>query len=460
MKTTKNAPNPLIVVVALASTAAVVTITLLRYRQQRHQRQKYQQEISMRGLTRGQVLEIRRAHLAGNLSLSFSRTPTGPLCVLSGEGAYLYDHHDNGTCTPILDCVNNVAHVGHSHPRLARVALAQLQAVNTNTRYMHPTRVAYARKLTATFPSPLREEGVVFFVNSGSEANDLALRIARCHAGGSRETIVLGSAYHGHTESLIEISPYKYQGKGGFHPPAYVHQVSAPDMYRGRYRCREKEPRADRANPPPSKAPSAPELPPSPPLCGNISSPPHPAPPVPTVGPSPPPPSSSPSSPPAPSRSEPAREDSTGAANGLSAAAVGQLYANEVGSICQQLIRDKKRLGAFIAESLLGCGGQLVLPPTYLQRCYDFVRTAGGVCIADEVQVGFGRVGWHFWGFESQVRGREGGGRPLACSSRGWWLEGEIVLACLILSIFLFICVLLYSLIYFIIEWYFLLEKN
>lgn len=85
------------------------------------------------------------------------------------------------TCS-ILDCVNNVAHVGHSHPKLAEVAHAQLLAINTNTRYLHPTRVLYASKLLKLFPGELKD-GVVFLVNSGSEANDLALRLARTYTG-------------------------------------------------------------------------------------------------------------------------------------------------------------------------------------------------------------------------------------------------------------------------------------
>jgi hypothetical protein len=158
----------------------------------------------------------------------------------------------------ILDCVNNVACVGHSHPRVARAAAQQLLRVNTNTRYLCPVRVSYARKLLAKFGVEGKEGGrlsTVFFVNSGSEANvshqfsdpsrtedsepdphlaasqDLALRMARAFTK-SQEVIVLDSAYHGHTAALIDVSPYKYEGKGGFPRPQHTHQATAPDVYR------------------------------------------------------------------------------------------------------------------------------------------------------------------------------------------------------------------------------------
>jgi 4-aminobutyrate aminotransferase-like enzyme len=176
----------------------------------------------MRGLTEEQVLELRRKHFAPNLSLSFA---DAPLCVLRGHGTYLYTADGRA----ILDCVNNVAHVGHSHPRVASAAFEQLMEINTNTRYLSPTRVIYAQKLLETFPPGL---SVVFLVNSGSEANDLALRLARAYTK-QEDVIVLGSAYHGHTTLLIEISPYKFEGRGGFQPRPWVHKAQAPDTFRG-----------------------------------------------------------------------------------------------------------------------------------------------------------------------------------------------------------------------------------
>ena len=292
-------------------------------KQQRRRRLK-----AKRGLTRAQVLANRRTHLAGNLSLTRA---DNPLWIVEGRGCYLYEEDGRA----ILDCVNNVACLGHSHPKIAQVADGQLHAINTNTRYLDATRGIYAAKLLATLPAPLRD-GVVFFVNSGSEANDLALRLARTYTNGALDTIVLGGAYHGHTSSLIEVSPYKYEGSGGSGvPEPHIHKAPIPDLYRGRYR--ENDPHA------------------------------------------------------------------------------GQLYGETVREICEYITaqeeeggegqekkKKKKRVGAFIAESVLGCGGQIVLPPGYLLAAYTYVRAAGGVCIADEVQVGFGRVGKSFWGFETQ----------------------------------------------------------
>lgn len=137
--------------------------------------------------------------------------------------------HPSGTRVIYLTCRFFVCEPGHSHPRLASVAAKQLSKVNTNTRYLCPKRVAYAQRLLNTFPEEL---DTVFFVNSGSEANDLALRLARAFTG-NVDVLVLGAAYHGHTSSLIEVSPYKYEGKGGFAQRPHVHKVAAPDTYRG-----------------------------------------------------------------------------------------------------------------------------------------------------------------------------------------------------------------------------------
>ena len=122
-----------------------------------------------------------------------------PLHIVGGHGAYLVDA-DGGEW---LDLVNNVAHVGHQHPHVVAAGQAQMAQLNTNTRYLHDSVVEYARRLSATFPDPLN---VCFFVNSGSEANDLALRLARTHTG-REDVIVLDHAYHGHLSSLIALSP-------------------------------------------------------------------------------------------------------------------------------------------------------------------------------------------------------------------------------------------------------------
>ena len=257
-----------------------------------------------------QVLRHRRRHFSGALSLAYRR----PLEILRGAGCYLIDEQGRA----YLDCVNNVCHVGHCHPRVVAAVASQMGVLNTNTRYLHPLRMAYAERLTARMPEPLK---MCFLVNSGSEANDLALRLARAHTGGT-EIIVLDGAYHGNLTSLISISPYKFDGPGGEGPPPYVHKVPIPDVYRGLYR----------------------------------------------------------------------RDD----------AEVGLKYVAEVERAIERMQRQDRRLAAFIAEPLMSVAGQIVPPPGFLKAAFEAVRQAGGVCIADEVQIGFGRVGSHFWGFELQ----------------------------------------------------------
>jgi 4-aminobutyrate aminotransferase-like enzyme len=209
---------------------------------------------------------------------------------------YLYD--DEGR--RYLDTYNNVAHVGHCHPHVVATGQRQMEVLNTNTRYLRDLILEYAEKLTATLPESL---SVCFFVNSGSEANELAIRLARAHTK-AREMIVLDHAYHGNTTTLIDISPYKHDGRGGEGAPAWVHKAPLP----------------------------------------------------------------------------------------TSAVDVQQVI-----DIVDEL---EAPLCGFIAESMPSVAGQIVLPDGYLHKVYDVVRGAGGVCIADEVQTGFGRIGTHFYAFE------------------------------------------------------------
>src|SRR5206468_5763483 len=141
---------------------------------------------------------------------------------------YLYDQSGR----EYIDAYNNVAHVGHCHPRVVAAGCEQMAKLNTNTRYLHDTILSYAQELTQTLPPSL---SVCFFVNSGSEANELALRLARAHTSAS-DFIVLDHAYHGNTTTLIDISPYKHDGPGGRGAPPRVHKVPLPDLYRGLYR--------------------------------------------------------------------------------------------------------------------------------------------------------------------------------------------------------------------------------
>ncbi len=166
----------------------------------------------------------RRRRLGPSLSLSYRE----PLEIVRGAGAFLYDQAGR----TYLDMVNNVAHVGHCHPRVARAGARQMTVLNTNTRYLHPSILRYAARLSATLPAPL---SVCFFVCSGSEANELALRMARAATGG-RDVIVVDGAYHGNTQTLVDVSPYKHAGPGGSGAPPWVHVVPMPDDYRGLYR--------------------------------------------------------------------------------------------------------------------------------------------------------------------------------------------------------------------------------
>jgi 4-aminobutyrate aminotransferase-like enzyme/Ser/Thr protein kinase RdoA (MazF antagonist)/murein DD-endopeptidase MepM/ murein hydrolase activator NlpD len=256
------------------------------------------------------ILAARRQLLGRNLSVSYRR----PIAMARGYRQYLYDVDGRR----YLDGVNNVPHVGHCHPRVVEAAARQLTVLNTNTRYLHEGIVRYADRLRALMPAPL---SVCYFVCSGSEANELALRLARAYTR-RRDIVVVDVAYHGNTTTLVEISPYKFAGPGGAGRAPYVHPVVMPDTYRGPYRAGD-------------------------PLAG-------------------------------------AR------------------YAAEVARAIERAESDGREVAAFICESLPGCGGQIVLPDGYLAGAYAAVREAGGVAIADEVQVGFGRVGTHIWGFETQ----------------------------------------------------------
>jgi 4-aminobutyrate aminotransferase-like enzyme/Ser/Thr protein kinase RdoA (MazF antagonist) len=257
-----------------------------------------------------ETLSARQELLGKNLSVSYHQ----PLKIVRGWKQFLYD--DTGRA--FLDVYNNVPLVGHSHPRVVRAVQEQVALLNTNTRYLHDNVNRYAKRLTHLLPEPLR---VCYLVNSGSEANELALRLARAHTG-REDVIVLEHAYHGHTNTLIDISPYKFDGPGGRGRKPWVHVAPIPDDYRGPYR------RGD--------------------------------------------------------------------------ADAGKKYAHHVAELLENMRVDGRGIAAYIAETLPSVAGQIVFPPGYLAEAYKHVRAAGGVCIADEVQVGFGRLGTDFWGFETQ----------------------------------------------------------
>ena len=255
-----------------------------------------------------ELVAERRELLGGNLSLSYRE----PLHIVRGFGAGLWDADGQR----YLDAYNNVPHVGHCHPKVVRAVAEQLALLNTNTRYLHEKILRYARRLTARLPEPL---SVCYFTASGSEANELALRLARA-ATGRRDMVVMEGAYHGHTSSLIDLSPYKHGGPGGAGAPGWVHVSPLPDTYRGEFRASD----------------------------------PH----------------------------------------------AGARYAARVAEVIVGARADGREIAGYLAETFPSVGGQIVPPADFFPAVYAAVRAAGGLCIADEVQTGFGRTGETFWAFE------------------------------------------------------------
>jgi 4-aminobutyrate aminotransferase-like enzyme len=290
------------------------------------------------GRDKAALLTRRRERLGDNLSISY-RTP---LKIVRGEDVWLYDE----TGRAYLDCYNNVAHVGHCHPRVVAAIARQAARLNTNTRYLHDTIIDYADRLAATLPPELDH---FYFVCSGSEANELALRMART-ATGRPDMLVLDWAYHGTTQGLIDVSPYKYKRRGGSGRPEHTHELPVPEVYR------------------------APD-------------------------------------------DWPADE-------------IGRRHAIRAAEIVRDLVAAGRPPAAFLAETIPSVAGQVFLPPDYLALVYAVIRAAGGLCIADEVQVGFGRVGGAMWAFQEHgvvpdivTMGKPAGnGHPLAVVA----VRGEI----------------------------------
>jgi len=144
-------------------------------------------------MTSDDLLAARRRLIGGNVRIGYRR----PLHIVRGSMQYLFDADGRR----YLDAYNNVPHVGHCHPRVVDAAERQMRVLNTNTRYLHEHLERYAERVTATLPEPLR---VCYFVSSGSEANELALRLARAHTR-RRDVIVLDAAYHGNTTTLVDV---------------------------------------------------------------------------------------------------------------------------------------------------------------------------------------------------------------------------------------------------------------
>ena len=254
------------------------------------------------------VLSKRIKNIGKNLSISYKE----PLHILEAKDQYFYDEEGR----KYLDCVNNISHVGHSNSDVHKALVEQNLKLNTNTRYLYNIINEYSDRLLRTFPKKLNK---IFFVCTGSEANDLALRIAKTYTKGNN-VLVMDNAYHGHTNTLIDLSPYKFKNKGGEGKKKNVHVLRMPDEIRGKWTSKKK--------------------------------------------------------------------------NWLTS------YINEAKELINKNFTKDNLLSSFFFESILGCGGQVVLPKNYLKNIIKLVRQKNALCIADEVQTGFGRVGNNFWAFE------------------------------------------------------------
>src|SRR5712671_167843 len=269
-----------------------------------HQPKKYS------GPSADEVLALRKQFMNPGIFLYYKK----PLMVVEGSMQYVWD--DSGK--RYLDGLGGIVtiSVGHCHPHVIAAGNKQSELYqHSTTIYLHPNIAEYAEKLASKMPGDLK---ACYFVNSGSEANDLALLMARAYTG-NYDVIALRNSYHGGNAAgmgLTAHSTWKFNVPHSFG----VHHAAVPDPYRGAF-----------------------------------------------------------------GRNDPD---------------AGKKYAADV----KQLIdfATPGQVAGFIAESIQGVGGVVVFPDGYLKHVYEHVRAAGGVCIADEVQAGFGRTGTHFSGFETQ----------------------------------------------------------
>ncbi len=252
------------------------------------------------------VIERRLLHISPILSLTYDR----PIYMVRSAFQYMYDAYGN----TFLDAYNNIPHVGHSHPKVVAAGQRQMAKLNTNTRYLYDQLFEYAERLLSKFPESLNK---VYFVNSGSAASDLAIRIAKIHTG-FQKIMVMEHGYHGHTQTATDISDYKFNHPKGQGQKDYILKATIPDTYRGKY------------------------------------------------------------------------TNNDGSA--------GKMYALEA---IEQIKHSDSPIAAFISEPIVGCAGQVPLANGYLKEIYPAIRKQGGICISDEVQTGFGRLGDYFWGFEA-----------------------------------------------------------
>jgi alanine-glyoxylate transaminase / (R)-3-amino-2-methylpropionate-pyruvate transaminase len=269
-----------------------------------HQPQKYS------GPSADEVARLRKEFMNPGIFLYYKK----PIMIVEGKMQYVWDEAGRR----YLDALGGIVtiSVGHCHPYLVEATRKQNELLqHSTTIYLQPKVAEYAEALAAKMPGDLK---VCYFVNSGSEANDLALLMARAYTG-NYDMIALRNAYHGGNASgmgLTAHSTWKFNVPQSFG----VHHAITPDPYRGPW----------------------------------------------------------------------GRDDAN----------AGRNYAADVKNLIDYATSGQ--VAGFIAESIQGVGGCVVFPDGYLKHTYEHVRAAGGVCIADEVQAGFGRTGTHYWGFETQ----------------------------------------------------------
>jgi len=253
-----------------------------------------------------ELIKYRHKNLGKSLKLHYDK----PIHIVRGEGVYLIDYYGR----KYLDTVNNVAHVGHENESVVSEGQNQMSILNTNSRYLHKNINDFTKELLKTLP---KELSIVHFVNSGSEANELAVRMMKSHTG-ENDIIVSEHGYHGNTNICVDISSYKFDGKGGNGAPEHTHVIPMPSKFNGKY------------------------------------------------------------------QGENSVDD----------------YVGEIEKCIENIKTKKRKLGGFIIEPIISCGGQVELPKGFLKKSYEIIRKNGGICISDEVQVGCGRLGKSFWGFQ------------------------------------------------------------
>lgn len=261
------------------------------------------------GPSRAEVLATRREYLNPAVSTLYR----DPLMIVEGHMQYLYDE----TGRRYLDCFAGIVTVscGHCHPRVVARVREQVETLqHTTTIYLHPNIAQLAQRLAARLPPGL---DVTYFVNSGSEANDLAVLMARLYTGHS-DVIAVRNAYHGGSPSAMDLTSL-HTWKYPLPQAGRVHHAACPDDYRS-------------------------------PFAG-------------------------------------------------SAAEVATAAAADIRDLVRYSTPGK--IAAFIAEPIQGVGGATHGAPNYLREAYGIAREHGGLCIADEVQTGFGRTGEHYWGFQN-----------------------------------------------------------